>query len=525
MDFPAWELLTELSNKGNIAAQFFLEYFDTIFVENDGSVSSGASDDHIFDNKSIIDKLNMLVGGGEFESDKPAQIWSYWTNRDLRVKNLIISGYRGIPYKKEAVKYFGLSFTGRTKNDFFEKLNDDKPSSCIILGSNGSGKTTLYSAMELLLLNKTAIETKHKIASEDNKVKFRHYLGNKNNPVYISVSHVDPEVAPQYTSGNHPLSEHDLSIKDNINLSPFFCSESDLSIFECSGTEINTYLDNTIGLGEINTIIKKVESLINETETRINQIYKSKEGGKDSLTEDEKAEIGRYGEIFSFLRQIHDRAITRNEKIKGDLLSQAQSIITSLLKDYEDEMVEISFSQKDNNKFFNGLLQLKSDNTQINPRYYFNNFRFKLYLVSLKVAIAFYIMNSRKISFPLIFDDIFDSSDFSNRVNSKEYFNKIFRVYQDLNILEGKPLQIIFFTQDEIIAESIFDGICDIRKENEGVSQECYPERKAMLVRLFTPEESGINDKFQVNEAKGDSEPKEFYNLYDIIRTSSLFHT
>lgn len=533
MDFPAWELLTELSNHGNLAAKFFLTNWDSIFVENEGHNTSNEANSFIFDTKSLIKTLYTQLSSGNNDLPPASRNWEYWSDRDFRIKDLVISGYRGIPYEKEPagnktsngednqIKYYGLSVTDK-KSYSPEEANDNIPASYVILGSNGSGKTSLYSALELLLLEKTSIESKHKINTAESQNKFRHFLGDTNNPLYIAATLVDPDVIPQYTSSNNTLSLKNKSIKENVDLSPFFCSESDLAIIECSGKDVNTYLDETIGLGEINRIISRTNDIINTTEQIIEGISQNTE-----ISENERStRIDQYGKIIKLIKEIKDRAENKNENIKNDILLQAQSIISDLLKDYEDEQVELSYSIKGNIKLFNGKLQLKSSQTQIDPRYYFNNFRFKLYLVSLKVAIAFYIMKSRKISFPLIFDDIFDSSDFTNRVYSKDYFNKIFKAYHKHKILKDKPLQIIFFTQDEVIAESIFDGICDLRKDksNNTDREEYYPERDIKLVRLFTPSESDKDDKFYISTNGKNGYPEYAFNLYDMIRQSTFTH-
>lgn len=521
MDFPACELLTELKNEGNLIAQFILAYPDTFFEKNDGGSNAGATQNHVFDPKSLIDKLSMLVVDRDFGPSADQKEWAFLTKSDLRIKNLVISGYRGIPNgNKDGEKYYGLSFTDRTKRYLKGIFDNNDPASYIILGCNGSGKTTLYSALELLLLNKTSIEDKHRIESAEEKNKFRHYLGNTNNPIFISATLVDSAIVPQYTSNIPPLSDANRSIIDNIDLSPFFCSESNLSMVECSGIEMNNYLDDTIGLRGINTIIKRSEVLIQETEARIDELSHDSEDGQKLSEEEKQAKKSQFGQVLDFLTKIRSRAFDKIAQIKQNLLPQAQFIISSLMVDYEDDKVELSYSQQDGIIMFNGNLKLKGGSETINPRYYFNNFRFKLYLVSLKVAMAFYIMQTRKISFPLVFDDIFDSSDFTNRKSSKDYFNKIFQVYDELKILEDKPLQIIFFTQDEVIAESIYDGICDLWKKsgNASFTDECYPPRKAKLVRLFTPDEASTTDLFPFNKDGYNNYTEYVFNLCDIIK-------
>ncbi len=524
MDFPAWEVLTSLSEKGNLVAKMFLTRWDSIFTKDDEPKAKDGGNDHIFNDDAWTGFMTR-VSGNPIQSTEPLpQIpgWDYWRDRDLRIKRLILSGYRGIPADSE--KYYGLTFTGPQDNNIDIETCGEEPESYIIVGSNGSGKTTLYSAMELALINQTAIESKHKIKTTERQNAFRHHFGAVSNPLFIQVTLADNGIIPRIAV-NHPIYKHECSIKEHIDLSPFFCSESDLSIIECDGIGMKEYLDNAIGLGELNKIEARLEeirtSMVEKTEKKALNGHT-----KASLTEDDIKALEKFATYSEELKEAIENKIS---EIRLDLLPQAQHIISTLLKDYESDEVELSFDSENGKKMFNGMLQLKNDKSQkIRPRYYFNNFRFKLYLVSLKIAIAFYIMKSRKISFPLVFDDIFDSSDFTNRLNSKNFFNNIFKEYHDLEI-NNNPLQLIFFTQDDIIAESIYDGVCDLRRETDPFcDKNNYPPRKVNLVQIFSPSE--INEKEDGNRISISSGDKTgnmeliFYNLYDRVKFNTDFN-
>lgn len=60
-----------------------------------------------------------------------------WEGKDLRIKNVRLSGVRGYPKKD---KPFGIDFT--TENA--------EPKSMIILGPNGSGKSSIFNSIEYL---------------------------------------------------------------------------------------------------------------------------------------------------------------------------------------------------------------------------------------------------------------------------------------------------------------------------------------------------------------------------------------
>ena len=108
-------------------------------------------------------------------------------------------------------------------------------------------------------------------------------------------------------------------------------------------------------------------------------------------------------------------------------------------------------------------------------------------------------MRSTGINFPLVFDDVFDSSDFPNRMSTEDFFRKIFESHDKIEGIKDKPLQVIFFTQDEVIAESIYRGIIS-NKNNH-----------AILGRLFRSEEYNENDII----CEGNDR---YINMYDIIK-------
>lgn len=97
---------------------------------------------------------------------------------------------------------------------------------------------------------------------------------------------------------------------------------------------------------------------------------------------------------------------------------------------------------------------------EVSPRKYLNTFRFKLYCVALKVSLCICCSKLYGIEFPLVIDDVFDSSDFNNRERIRDFIRHLFQSYSEL--LPGKhPLQLLFFTQDDVIGDSVFRGIQD----------------------------------------------------------------
>ncbi len=158
-----------------------------------------------------------------------------------------------------------------------------------------------------------------------------------------------------------------------------------------------------------------------------------------------------------------------------------------------------------------GLLMSENTGEEIDPRLYFNNFRFKLYITSLRAAIAIHLMKHHDMCFPLVFDDVFDSSDFRNRTLIKDFIKSIALTY-DRVIGKNKKdkLQIIFFTQDGMLASGVFDGLHKSKNP-------------AKMVRLFSKKDSDQDDDIYLEKIKGLPEVKggrinKYRNLYDTIK-------
>ena len=93
------------------------------------------------------------------------------------------------------------------------------------------------------------------------------------------------------------------------------------------------------------------------------------------------------------------------------------------------------------------------------PRDYLNTFKFKLFCVSLKVAFCCVAKDIYNTNFPLVIDDVFDASDFENRIQLKNFMRKLLLKHDELlPALKGMH-QFIFFTQDDVIAVQVAKGI------------------------------------------------------------------
>lgn len=92
---------------------------------------------------------------------------------------------------------------------------------------------------------------------------------------------------------------------------------------------------------------------------------------------------------------------------------------------------------------------------KVTPKNFYNSFRYKLYAISIKVAMAFMTMKIRNLYAPLVFDDVFTASDFDNSINIDRFFYRIFETFEKLGIGKKEDLQIILFSHDEVVLNCI----------------------------------------------------------------------
>lgn len=108
------------------------------------------------------------------------------------------------------------------------------------------------------------------------------------------------------------------------------------------------------------------------------------------------------------------------------------------------------------------IIEYSIDDHPMSPLLVLNSFRLRLLTLCMKISMAFTVMEMLNLSFPLVFDDVFYSSDFNNRERVNEFISNIYQIYRQLLGEEALPLQIIFFTHDEIVLESAVKGTKEV---------------------------------------------------------------
>lgn len=194
-----------------------------------------------------------------------------------------------------------------------------------------------------------------------------------------------------------------------------------------------------------------------------------------------------------------------NSYINSDVKSGKTIPNLGLLKDREGNglnirdflRVNINISSKQHN-----LLTCKPSSKP--PRAYLNTFKYKLFGVALKFALFIVAKDIYSINYPFIIDDVFNASDFESRINLKDFIEELVENHNKLLGDTANPLQLIFFTQDDLIAQQVEKGV--------RLGSEFLYKNNIRFARIFDYYEI-LDDQSKISEDNG----QKFLSLEDSI--------
>ena len=173
---------------------------------------------------------------------------------------------------------------------------------------------------------------------------------------------------------------------------------------------------------------------------------------------------------FTANEETYNKFLTSlKDKVYGTIdyhTRDAREIINEVMKIFAMEDEEMSFSFNKDNGTFDMKITLNTPQGKsipFPPEKYLNTFRYKLYCMTLKVAIAFAMKKFYQMNFPIVIDDIFYSSDFTYRGMVRRYFRMLFEKHKELFPEPKNELQVIFLSHDEVIIEAASRGIRDAK--------------------------------------------------------------
>lgn len=143
------------------------------------------------------------------------------------------------------------------------------------------------------------------------------------------------------------------------------------------------------------------------------------------------------------------------------------------------------------------------------PKSYYNTFRFKLFVIALKISLAFLYMRTSKTIVPIVIDDVFNATDFDNSIKLERFVYHIYHTYEE-KVKSGIPLQLIVFTHDEMVMTAFRKGaklICEQELSLNRRNQTFVAGNRFICGRLFHYTQAD-----EIKKYTQDSE--DFCNLY-----------
>lgn len=555
------------------------------------------------------DKLIVpdLFGGNEIGEDYTPQAKNLDTQLiDERLRTIQLVNIRSFYSNNFNNKNFGLKL-----------CNGTNPVSLFLVGGNSTGKSSIFSALEKYYTGMVS----HARAINSNEMSYMTFG-------FGQVKDLNVGYLVESESQAEEWKTLQMSKPNDITTSASFCSDYDIERIEKSGENLNEFILEQLGYGDLFLLRQRIDFLLKglkvnydiseqeltstewaeiieafillHSKTDLNDIklFQKQSNIEKAVLQGEHHEIFRshwdmlfkgsagyinrnnigigYGDFFfsntikqtsakrlaMMYQELFKRIEEKNEESKSivDILDEmymsknaifqkerenaeipissenrkeALTTVSTLIKDKCDQILSTiyndshhfienilkRFSPSNETYHFNfekGIVSMsiivktEEGNFSANPQEYLNTFRFKLYCVALKIALALSKMKERRISAPIVIDDIFNASDFENTLKLEQFVYTIFKTYDE--VLQDKlPLQLILLTHDEMVQGAFRRGI-KLRLEETGSVQlfknDTYRDH-FLCGRLFDKEDWA---KY-IKDIK-DSDTQKFINLY-----------
>ena len=124
------------------------------------------------------------------------------------------------------------------------------------------------------------------------------------------------------------------------------------------------------------------------------------------------------------------------EKISTTIQDIQHRVVLHFTQSFQDEISDVLKEFSDDNETFQVVATSNTFGINIqvpkeggfltNPYEYFNSFRFKLFCISLKIALAISWMRTNKTIVPFVIDDVFNANDFMNGLKLERFVQKIY---------------------------------------------------------------------------------------------------
>lgn len=424
-------------------------------------------------------------------------------NADHRIKHLIASSFKAF----DSDAKYGI--------DFRDSYNNSIPSSTIILGSNGIGKTSSYTALEMVAMRHSYIA---EVYGYTNVSTQHEYIKNNNSETPNPLAAIIDSTGSQIS---YP--------KENTELCPpsFFCSQFDFQDYMSNNFNID-YILHQLG----RTSVKKLLDVLAELKLIVELLNRGNRLSSNLKNEPVEIKKNKINEIKKLRKEVgnklgfRDIRFVRNKWADSDMVNNISQVVQYLENDLNtifNEFYQISsdlipkvlneYLKEDNihieirriDKTIIPVVVISNSSDGIAPKLWFNTFRMKLFIIAIKMSLAFTSKIIDKLNFPIIMDDIFDSSDFKNKFEISYFFHSIVLGHNKFAQLNQMPLQLICFTQDRLVADNVYKGIC--------IASSDVPVK---YCRMFHFKECTEDDLVKCTPDSTD----EYYNITQLIASS-----
>lgn len=219
-----------------------------------------------------------------------------------------------------------------------------------------------------------------------------------------------------------------------------------------------------------------------EIRDRLSRMYTELYSRLEEFAEEKRGVVDILDGMYSEKNAIFEKERRNSEiPLPSENRKAVLGMVTSLVKEKCDSIVQNTFSdshgfieyvmarfspsnEKYSFRYDNGSLSLRINvstskgSFEAKPHAYLNTFRFKLFCLTLKIAIAFEKMKEKKIVVPIVIDDVLDASDFENTMKLEQFVYTVYRTYDEM-LKYDKPLQIILLTHDEMVQNAFRQGV------------------------------------------------------------------
>lgn len=251
-------------------------------------------------------------------------------------------------------------------------------------------------------------------------------------------------------------------------------NKSDKSIKEKIGDK--TILEQrTILTKEIVDFENKIKSITIRNDSIDKELFEFNQ--RLELYNEIKREADTYSKILS--RNINDIVDSAYEPIKNVVEEILGSYLLQddvTLKVCKDDVVDKETGEIITQVIAARLFHRSNPKLTITPNKYFNTFRYRLFSMMVGISVAIASRKQTGINLPLVLDDVFYASDFEKRTTIIDFIKNLINVFK---VYSNQELQLILFTHDELIFDSVMSAFYEMGNENDTVFSKLLPFQDA----------------------------------------------